>query len=198
MNRFIASLFTHSMEGTVPRMVVLENPIRLAAMSIETDTKRVYRDVPRLGKRYSRFKRRVDIPNRKEPWAFAAVSRDYDQATGVFSYSLGDVVTDFDGLPPGLQALEIPPATYAVFPVRPKNRFGWGIAIGSVKRYAYETWLPASEFEQGGIIDDFEYHDERSTRAKDPEIDLYVCVKDRSAARPLRGPMGDPQANEGS
>ncbi len=183
MNNIIASLFARPVEGTHPRIVVLSHPIRVAAMSIETDTKRIYRDVPRLAKRYRQFKRECEIPNRKEPWAFAAVSRDYDEKTRAFSYSLGDVVTDFEELPPGLLALEIPPGKYAVFTVRPRNRFGWGIAIGSTKRYAYETWLPSSEFEQGRIVDDFEYHDERSTRAKDPEIDLYICIRDRGRPR---------------
>jgi predicted transcriptional regulator YdeE len=92
---------------------------------------------------------------------------------------LGDVVTTFENLPPGLVEFQIPAMKYAVFPIRPKNRFGWGVAIGSAKRYAYGTWLPNSEYEQGRVIDDFEYHDERSTRAKSPEIDLYICIRRR-------------------
>jgi predicted transcriptional regulator YdeE len=187
MDGLLASLFARPVEGTTPKIVVLSEPIKVAAMSMKTDTKRIYRDVPRLASQYRRFKRDCEIPNRKDPWAFAAVSRDYDEKTGAFSYSLGDVVTDFEDLPPGLLAMEIPPAKYAVFTVRPRNRFGWGTAIGSTKRYAYETWLPGSEFEQGRIIDDFEYHDERSTRAKNPEIDLYICVRDRISPRSAAG-----------
>ena len=31
-------------------------------------------------------------------------------------------------------------------------------------------------YELAGTIDDFEYHDVRSTRKQDPEIDLYVAI----------------------
>jgi AraC family transcriptional regulator len=89
---------------------------------------------------------------------------------------MGDVVTSFEQVPDGLTEFEIPVGTYAVFPVRPKNRFGWAIAIANTKRYAYGVWLPGSGYEPAGTIDDFEYHDERSTRKRDPEIDLYVAV----------------------
>jgi predicted transcriptional regulator YdeE len=187
MGSLLASLFAQPVSGTTPKIVVLSQPIKVAAMSVDTDTRRIYRDASRLGKRYRRFKQEHQIPHLKEPWAFAAVSRDYDERSGAFAYSLGDVVTDFEGLAPELIPLEIPPAKYAIFAVRPKNRFGWGIAIGNTKRYAYGTWLPDSEYEQGGIIDDFEYHDERSTRAKAPEIDLYICIKDRAVLHSAAG-----------
>jgi predicted transcriptional regulator YdeE len=81
-----------------------------------------------------------------------------------------------------MQAFEIPAIKYAIFPVRPRNRFGWGLAIANAKGYAYTVWLPASGYEPAGVIDDFEYHDERSTRKQNPEIDLYVAVKPRGAA----------------
>ena len=32
---------------------------------------------------------------------------------------------------------EIPAGKYVIFPVRPKNRFGWGLAIAETKRYVY-------------------------------------------------------------
>ena len=79
----------------------------------------------------------------------------------------------------GLVAFVIPAITYAVFPVRPKNQMGWAFAIPDAKRYAYTVWLPDSAYEAAGVIDDFEYHDERSTRKKNPEIDLYVAIKKR-------------------
>jgi predicted transcriptional regulator YdeE len=181
MNNMIAYLLTHLPEETPPDIVSLDQPIRIAAMSMSTDLKRIYRDVPRLAKRFREFKRGYEIPYRKDPWAFAAVSLGFDVKTGAFTYVLGDVVTEFGDLPTELQAFEIPPAKYAVFKVRPRSRFGWGIAFARTKRHAYETWLPGSGFEQGRIVDDFEFHDERSTRAKDPEVDLYVCIRDVSA-----------------
>ena len=173
----LTSLFAHKVEGMEPRIVDLKQPIKIMGMAIETDTKRVYRDVSRLGKRFEKYKREHEIPNTKQPWGFAAVSRDFDEKARTFSYMMGDVVVSLEQVPAGLTGFEIPAGKYAVFPVRPKNRLGWGFAIANVKEYAYTVWLPGSEYEPAGTIDDFEYHDERSTRKRNPEIDLYVAIR---------------------
>ncbi len=178
LSSILSGLLIHTIEGTEPRIVELENPIAIMGMSMETDTRRVYGDVPRLGRQFEAYKQENVIPGKAEPWGFAAVSKDFDEATGAFSYIMGDVVAGLDQVPAGLTGFQIPAGTYAVFPVRPKNRFGWGMAIGHAKRYAYTVWLPASDYEPAGTIDDFEYHDERST-GKNPEIDLYVAVRRR-------------------
>lgn len=175
--KVLSLLLAHDVEE--PRIVMLEQPIKIVGMGIDTDARSVYRDVPRLGKQFERYKEAHEIPHKKQPWGFAAVSQGFDREKQTFSYTMGDVVTSFDRAPEDLTACEIPPGTYAVFSVRPKNRFGWGIAIANVKRYAYEVWLPESGCAPAGTIDDFEYHDERSRRKKDPEIDLYVAVKQK-------------------
>ena len=175
----LTALFAHRVEGAEPRIVELETPIQIIGLEIETDRRCVYRDVSRLGRQLEAYKREHDIPNKLEPWGFAAVSSGFDEGSGTFTYAMGDVVSSLDELPDGLTGHTIPPGTYALFPVRPKNRFGWGFAIGHAKRYAFETWLPESVYEPAGTVDDFEYHDERSTRKKDPEIDLYVAVRRR-------------------
>jgi predicted transcriptional regulator YdeE len=41
----------------------------------------------------------------------------------------------------------------------------------------FETIAPRKE--ATGVIDDFEYHDERSLRKSDPEIDLYVAIQEK-------------------
>lgn len=148
-------------------------------MTIHTDIRRIYRDVPALGKQFRKYKKAYDIPNTKRPWAFAAVSKGFDKASGTFSYIMGDVVTRIDTIPSGLVAFEIPAQKYVVFPVRPKSRWRWGIAIANTKRYAYTEWLPNSQYKPAGEIDDFEYHDERSVRKRDPEIDLYVAIREK-------------------
>ena len=177
LRSILTGFFAHSIEGTEPKIIELDQPILILGMSTETDTKRVYRAVSLLGKRLERYKQENEIPNKVQPWAFAAVSKDFDEKTGTFTYIMGDVVTNVGRIPAGLTAFEIPAGTYAVFPVRPKNKFGWGLAIGNVKRYAYTVWLPDSGYELVGTIDDFEYHDDRSTRKTDPKIDLYVAIR---------------------
>ena len=111
--------------------------------------------------------------------AFAAISKDFDEDAQTFHYIIGDVVTSFEEIPVGLMAFEIPALKYAIFPIRPKNRFGWAVGIVSTKKHIYSEWLPNSEYEPAGIIDDFEYHDDRSVRKNNPEIDLYVAIKEK-------------------
>ncbi len=92
---------------------------------------------------------------------------------------MGDVVTTLDSVPAGLKSFEIPKQQFAVFPIRPRSRFAWGIEIGRTKKYIYTEWLPASNYvADTAILGDFEFHDERST-SDHPEIDLYVSVKDK-------------------
>jgi len=54
----------------------------------------------------------------------------------------------------------------------------WGYTIGKMKQYIYRKWLPSSEYTNTGIIDDFEYHDQRSIQKK-PEIALYIAIRDK-------------------
>ncbi|MBN2117148.1 MAG: GyrI-like domain-containing protein [Anaerolineales bacterium] len=171
--------FAHDITSIEPRIVDLEQPIQILGMAVDTNPKTVYRDIPALGKRFANFKKMQEIPNKRLPWGFAAVSKGFDEEKGTFTYFMGDRVTTLEQIPDGLKAFEIPAAKYAVFPIRPKNRFGWPVAIASAKRHIYTAWLPNSNYTPAGMIDDFEYHDERSLRKSNPEIDLYVSIKER-------------------
>ncbi len=172
-------LFTHDITLVTPHIVDLEQPIQIVGMGIDTNIKSIYRDVPALGKQFEQYKLSHEIPNKKMPWSFAAVSKGFDKDKGTFSYFIGDSVTNIEQIPAGLTSFDIPCLKYAVFPIRPKNRFGWSIAITSAKRYIYNTWLLKTEYEPAGVIDDFEYYDERSVRKNNPEIDLYVAIKQK-------------------
>ena len=103
----------------------------------------------------------------------------YNEEKKTLTYIMGDVVTSFDKIPERMISFEIPAIKYAVFPIRPKNGFAWERAISKMKKYIYIEWLPKSDYEQAGLIGDFEYHDERSTRKKNPEIDLYAAIKEK-------------------
>src|SRR5512134_3487489 len=115
MSNIFERFFAHDITSITPRILDLEQPIQILGMSVDTNLKSVYRDIPALGRQF---------------------------------------------------------AKYAVFPIRPKNRFGWPVAIASSKRHIYATWLPNSIYTQAGMINDFEYHDERSTPKSNPEFDL--------------------------
>lgn len=179
---WIADLMRRITVGDVkalePQIVELDEPLLVMGMAVDTDSRSVYRDVPKLGQAYERYKAEHGIAHRREPWAYVAVGSHYDPQAKTFRYLMGDVVTRLDVVPEELEGFEIPTGTYAVFPVRPRVRWGWGAAITQVKVHAYEQWLPASGYRAaGGAVDDFEYHDERSTRRDDPEIDLYIAIK---------------------
>ena len=161
-----------------PQIVTLETPIHFVGLLTHTTDRKIYREVARLGKRYNRIKTINPISNLKEPWAFVAVTKNYQPETGQMDYMLGDVVTELERIPEGLSGFIIPAGIYAVFPIRPRFKFFWGPAMGRTKNHIYTQWLPKSDFVLAGGIDDFEYHDAKSV-GKRPEISLYVAVKHR-------------------
>ena len=130
--------------------------------------------------RFKDLKEAHPIPNKKARWAFVAVSRSCETTTAAMTYMMGDVVTSAASVPEGMTAFEVPALKYAVFPVRPRNRLGWGLAIANAKGYACTAWMPRSGYEPAGSIDEFEYHDERCARRRSPEIDLHVAIKPKA------------------
>lgn len=49
--------------------------------SIKTSVKTVFKDIPGVGRRYKKYKDKNGIPNRKEPWSFIALSKNYEEET---------------------------------------------------------------------------------------------------------------------
>jgi predicted transcriptional regulator YdeE len=166
------------LEKSDPKLVTLKEPIKMIGVSTRTGMKSIFKDAASLGQKYKQVKEQGLIQNKKAPWGFVAISKNF-QGTESWDYLIGDVVNTLDHVPAGLECFEIPASNYAVFPIRPKSKFSWGIAIGRTKKYIYTEWLPNSKYEaDSSILGDFEYHDERSL-AKKPEIDLYVAIKEK-------------------
>jgi AraC family transcriptional regulator len=159
------------------RIVELKKTIKIVGLSIQTDSKNVYKQVPELGQRFHKLKNEKGIPHPIKPWGFAAVSKDFDKDAGTWNYIIGDMVSSFEGVPEDFETFEIPAIKYTVFTIRPKNQYLWGYTISQTKKFVYKKWLPQNGYEPAGIIDDFEYHDERSFQPKGAEIDLYVAIK---------------------
>ncbi len=158
-----------------PEFVTFDEPVKFIGLEINTSDRDIYRDVGKVAAEFNSIKEKNPVPYKKEPWAFVAVSKDYDTDKRTFTYIVGDVVTRIDSIPEGLTSYEIPALTYAVFPVRPKSRLAWGITMGRMKKFIFREWLPKSGYEVSDIIGDFELHDERSL-GKNPEIQLYVAL----------------------
>lgn len=179
----VATILFFSLIGSFkkeePKIVTLEEPIKMAGVSIRTTQKSIFKDAVTLGKEYKSIKDKGIIQNKRTPWQFVAISKDFigDES---WEYLMGDVVTNFENIPLSLKTFEIPPKSYAVFTIRPKSRFAWGISIGRMKKYIYTEWIKNSDYElDNNVVGDFELHDERSEQ-KNPEIDLYVAVKKRN------------------
>src|SRR5512138_1464362 len=113
--------FAHDITTITPCIVDLEEPIQIIGMAVDTDLKNVFRDIPALGKQFAKYKQTHEIPNKKQPWGFAAVSQGFNEAKGTFTYFMGDRVTTLEQISDGLNTFEIPIGKYAVFPIRPKN-----------------------------------------------------------------------------
>jgi predicted transcriptional regulator YdeE len=172
----VMSFLLNKICDTEPEIVTLRESIKFVGLSVKTDDKKIYKDAAQLGKNYSQFKKNHDIPNLRDPWAFVAYSRDFDEETRSWEYIMGDVVTSLDSVPEGLKGYEIESGKYAIFTIKPKFNFLWGLEIGRMKRYVFVDWLPKSQYLSTGS--DFEYHDERSI-GKKPSIDLYVAIREK-------------------
>jgi len=171
-------IFIGKLKKTVPELMTFDKPVQFVGLAINTSNQDIYKDVAKVASAFIKIKKAHPIPYTKDPWAFVAVSLDYNKETTKFTYIVGDVVSKTGKIPEGLKAYEIPALTYAVFPIRPKSKFAWGITMGRMKRYIYTEWLPQSGYEPADSIGDFELHDHRSL-GKHPEINLYVALKDK-------------------
>jgi predicted transcriptional regulator YdeE len=172
----IMSFLLNKIDNMEPEIVTLQEPIKFVSLSVKTDVKKIYRDAAQLGKDYAQFKKTNSIPNLKDPWAFVAYSKDFDEKTRSWEYIMGDVVINLDSVPEGLNGYEIPAGKYAIFTIKSKFKLLWGLEIARMKKYVFGKWLPNSQYESTGT--DFEYHDQRST-GKNPSIDLYVAIKEK-------------------
>lgn len=163
-----------------PEIITLQRPIFMVGCSITTDSKQIYRDAVKLGKEYTAVKKSGIIQNKRVPWAFVAISKNFSES-GNWEYLIGDVINDLSYVPEKLTGCEIPTGVYAKFIFQPHLKFLWGPAMGLMKKYIYTEWLPNSAYMvRAQSIGEFEYHDERSL-GKHPMIELYVAVNPRRA-----------------
>jgi predicted transcriptional regulator YdeE len=161
-----------------PKIIKLDRPIYVIGLEIFTDDKAIYKDVAKVANQFNSIKKNYPVPNLKEPWSSINISKDYNPEKRTFTYIVGDVVTIVDSIPPGLKAYEIPPLTYAIFPIRPKSKIAWGITMGRMKKFIYTEWFPISAYKPSDSFGEFELHDERSL-GKHPEINLHVAINDK-------------------
>jgi predicted transcriptional regulator YdeE len=134
----------------------------------------VYKDLPKVYKRYMALKESGQVKYIKEPWEYVSLSMNFDSSQA-WDYYTGYVVGKFDPEANHLVNFKVPKGDYAVFEIRCKSKFFFGWKIGKLKRYIYTKWLPASEYEFTGF--EYEYNNEEMARKSAYDIDLYVGIR---------------------
>lgn len=171
--------------GEEPAIVRMDKPIFAVGVGADTADKAIFKDAAALGKRFAEARREHPFEALR-PRLFVAATSGYDRGSGTYRYALGDAVASLDGQPAELERITLPAGTYAAFAVRPILGFLWGPAIGKAYGYIYGKWLPASAWAHdprvspdGRRIEHFEYHDERASRKRNPEMEIRLPIAPR-------------------
>jgi predicted transcriptional regulator YdeE len=174
---------TMARQGEEPAIVRMDEPIFAVGVGADTSDKTIFKDSAALGKRFAEA-RRAHPFEALRPRLFVAATSGYDRDAGTYRYALGDAVASLDGAPAELERITLPAGTYAAFAVRPILGFLWGPAIGRAYGRIYGSWLPRSAWAHdprvapdGRRIEHFEYHDERASRKRNPEMEIRVPVR---------------------
>jgi predicted transcriptional regulator YdeE len=167
---------------TEATIVTMDKAIYALGTGLDSSDARIGKDAAALGARFEAI-RRKGLVAALRPRLFVAATTDYDLGSRAYHYAMGDAVSCFDGAPSALERITIPPGTYAAFVVRPRLGFLWGPAIGEAYAMIYGSWLPRSGWrhdpradERGRRLEHFEYHDERSSRGRQSEMEIRVPV----------------------
>jgi AraC family transcriptional regulator len=88
-------------------------------------------------------------------------------------YVAGLAVTDASSIPDGMERIDVPAATYAIFTHR-----GSIDLFGETLQGIYGEWLPASEYRRAAGAD-IELYDRRWTGGEDSELEVWIPVEKR-------------------
>ena len=124
-------------------------------------------DIPAVWRDFLTRNAAAQIKNRSIPPAMYAVYSDYEKDwTKEYSFLIGCGVTRAATVPEGMEIRRIPAQTYAHF-----------VAKGEMPQVVLDVWssIWLSDLPRTYTFD-FEVYDQRFTRPKNKEIDIYVAV----------------------
>ncbi|KIJ88498.1 GyrI-like domain-containing protein [Rickettsia asembonensis] len=134
-------------------------------------------DTAKIGKTMQQFftgKLQDKILNRKTPKKVFAVYTNYESdATGEYTYFLGEEVTSFENIDKEFSTLTIPIQTYAKFTSGPDQ----------IPKVVIDMWqkiwnMNTAMLEgERAYIADFEIYDERSSNPHNAVVDIYIGIK---------------------
>ncbi|MFZ4116108.1 MAG: GyrI-like domain-containing protein [Chthoniobacterales bacterium] len=114
------------------------------------------------------------ITHRKNPGVTYSVFTAYESdATGDYTYFLGEAVTTFQDAPTDLEQLTIPEQTYAKFTTN----------SGPMPQVCIAAWqevwkmTPETLGGQRSYFADFEIYDDRALDPKNTVLDIYIGIK---------------------
>ena len=113
-----------------------------------------------------------EIEEKLEPQKCYGVCGAMD-ADGRFRYLAGYQVKPGSDLPDNMELWDVPEQTYAVFPSTLQT-------IHEIYQYAFQTWLPQSEYEHVPSPD-FEFYDDDFDPNKGTGLYIYIPVKKKAA-----------------
>ena len=112
-----------------------------------------------------------EIENRLDPQECYGVCGDMEE-DGRFHYLAGYQVKPGSDLPDNMENWDVPEQTYAVFPCTLQT-------LHETYNYAFQTWLPESEYEHVKGPD-FEFYDKDFNPAEGTGLYIYIPVKKKA------------------
>jgi AraC family transcriptional regulator len=131
--------------------IVEKGPMRLVGARMRTNNKDGVnmREIPAFWQRCEADGTCAKLSKIAGPMGFFGVCYDADCATGDFSYLIGVEKPAIEGLSKGLDEVELPKSTWAVFEcVGPMPK-----AIQDTWKAAFNEWFPTSGYEHAGTPD---------------------------------------------
>lgn len=111
-----------------------------------------------------------EIKKIANPHVAYGICDNMDHSSGEFDYVAGFEVEDTADIPEGMVHWDVPEGTYAVFTCTLPT-------LGQTYRFAYETWLPKSDY-QRACGPEFELYDEDfDVQKPDSKMDVYIPVE---------------------
>jgi len=139
----------------------IENKEAFTVVGLNYHGKNENNDLPGLWQEF--LPRFQEIPNLTQPYQSYGVCGSVEE-DGRFRYLAGFEIEAESDLPKGMASWQVPAQTYAVFPCTLAT-------IADTYNYAFQTWLPGSDYEHVDAPD-FEYY----PPGIEPEKEMYVYI----------------------
>jgi len=152
------------MENLIVEIIKVDETVLYGIWKNSND-KTISKDINSLSNEYHVV---VSLPE-KGVLPYFVLSKNYSKETKNFELLIGSTLEKA-----GLERHVLISGEYAKITIKPKLGFLWGVAIGEAKRFFYEKWLPASQYQ--GLNMEYEFHTEKS-EGRHPTIDIIFAIK---------------------